>query len=232
MDGGMLPWRNQKLMKSGVDSDFYAQSLPPPPVGFMWERNCDGSWELLNIEEIKRKKSYGQDNDNTKTDLQKITQPTVIEHTVLSTDTLQGLCLKYGTTAITLRRQNCFSGNNIQVFKTLRIPLEAGAFVVLQTTTDSKDIILQKFKNDTGEIELEAKLYLEDSGWNLDKAIAQWQGDDQWTKSNPKSAINVSNDIEDVPDVSSVRQIKKNKKNSVVVPLAIRQTPPILLSSK
>eukprot|EP00584_Thalassiosira_punctigera_P010002 CAMPEP_0172537994 /NCGR_PEP_ID=MMETSP1067-20121228/9486_1 /TAXON_ID=265564 ORGANISM="Thalassiosira punctigera, Strain Tpunct2005C2" /NCGR_SAMPLE_ID=MMETSP1067 /ASSEMBLY_ACC=CAM_ASM_000444 /LENGTH=1848 /DNA_ID=CAMNT_0013323403 /DNA_START=213 /DNA_END=5759 /DNA_ORIENTATION=+ len=52
-----------------------------------------------------------------------------IEHEVLRTDTLQGLCLAYKISATRLRMENKFSGDSLQLApKTLRIPVSSERF--------------------------------------------------------------------------------------------------------
>jgi hypothetical protein len=58
-----------------------------------------------------------------------------IEHIVLPTDTLQGICLAYKVSAMRLKKENGFSGNNIQLGpKRLKIPINTNYGNKLQRT--------------------------------------------------------------------------------------------------
>lgn len=116
------------------------------------------------------------------------------EHVVMEEDTLPGLCLRYHVSATTLRRVNVFSGNNIKGFKILRIPVDPNIPVVAQTQTE--DVLIQKFRNMTmNEGKAEARIYLEENNWDIDKAISAWRGDESW-----------SNTTQTVPESFSVME--------------------------
>lgn len=107
-----------------------------------------------------------------------VDEPTIIEHTVMHDDTLQGICLRYRASVMEIRRMNLFSGNNIHCKKTLLIPLKKGVIVTGQENT--KDVILQKFRNETSESLAESRVYLEDNNWELERALKAWREDEQW----------------------------------------------------
>lgn len=176
MEGGLLLWRVQKIREVFPDIESYGKSLPPCPEGLSWLQRLDGSWELLD----HRNKLKNDSIDETNV---KIVSPTVIVHTILPSDTLQGICLRYNVPIIAVRRLNCFSGNNIKAFKTLKIPIESGATINLQE--DTHEVLIQKFRNETGEDLVEAELYLEESTWNLESALLSWRGDENWHQTNP-----------------------------------------------
>ncbi len=71
-----------------------------------------------------------------------------------------------------------FSGNSIQLIKTLKIPLAAG--VQFESQVDGEDVNIRRFANMTNEGQSESKIYLEENGWDLDKAYAQWKIDEKW----------------------------------------------------
>jgi LysM repeat protein len=61
-----------------------------------------------------------------------------IQHIVLPTDTLQGICLAYKVSAMRLKKENGFSGNNIQLGpKILKIPINTNYGMKLQRTATS-----------------------------------------------------------------------------------------------
>ncbi len=168
MEGGSKPWKTQTIVNNCPDIESFTKSLPPPPHGTYWEKNADDSWELLTF----------QDNTLNNINKTKVENPLVIEHTVMPSDTLQGLCLRYRTTAVELRRVNMFSGNNIQFIKTLKIPLAAG--VQFESQSDGPDVMIRRFANMTNEGNMECKIYLEENGWDLEKAYGAWKVDEQW----------------------------------------------------
>jgi hypothetical protein len=106
--------------------------------------------------------------------------PSVLEHVVLPNDTIQGICLRYRISAVDLRRYNLFSGNNFKFKKTLRIPIEPGAPVMVQLNTP--EVLQQVFQNITGESAIESRVYLDEHKWDLEAALAGWKADDTWTK--------------------------------------------------
>ena len=181
MEGGLLPWRTQKIEGIYPDIDSFTKCLPNPPANYSWTRNSDHSWTLSKVT-----------NDTDTPIMQEVSAtPIIVEHTVLSSDTLSGLCLKYRTSPTELRRINCFSGNNIQFKSTLKIPITPG--IPFNFQQDTHEILLQKFKNATNESQTEALLYLEDNNWDLNKALHTWHEDDIWSKRNENR--NIENNI-------------------------------------
>jgi len=167
MEGGWLPWKLQIHKNNSPSLDSYGKPLPPPPPGHIWERQNDGSWQLLKTT-----------NSDDKAPKSSTSDPRVIEHVVMPGDTLQGICLKYRSSAVSIRRLNMFSGNNIQFKEVLLIPVDGGTVVEEQSNTP--EVILQKFRNATGEGIQESRLYLDEHGWDLDKAVAAWRQDENW----------------------------------------------------
>ena len=104
-----------------------------------------------------------------------------MDHVVLPTDTLQGLCLAYKTSATRLRMINGFSGNSLQLApKKLRIPISKSGLIRIQDTS-SKEYKLYAFNAEMPTMELvEAKAYLDLSNWDLDEAIRSAKEDDGW----------------------------------------------------
>ncbi|KAL7533928.1 hypothetical protein ACHAWF_004667 [Thalassiosira exigua] len=112
-----------------------------------------------------------------------------LEHVVLPTDTLQGLCLAYKISATRLRMENGFSGNSLQMApKKLKIPSGSGgskggasATVRTQDTT-SREFKLYAFVAEVPATELvEAKAYLDLSNWDLDEALRSAREDEGWS---------------------------------------------------
>ncbi|KAL7537527.1 hypothetical protein ACHAXR_007890, partial [Thalassiosira sp. AJA248-18] len=108
-----------------------------------------------------------------------------IDHVVLPTDTLQGLCLAYKISATRLRMENSFSGNSLQMApKKLKIPTlscPAGMMIRTQDKT-SHEFKLYAFVAEIPTMELvEAKAYLDLSSWNLDEALRSAREDEGWS---------------------------------------------------
>lgn len=118
---------------------------------------------------------------------------------------LAGICLRYRVSAVDLRRLNLFSGNNIQFKKTLRIPLSFDSVNEFKQI-ETNEVILQKFKNETNELNAEARAYLEDSNWNLESALASWRADSQWEATAPRSPLSVDS-IEEEDGCGYVRPL-------------------------
>lgn len=106
-------------------------------------------------------------------------------------DTLQGLCLRYGCSVVEVRRMNNFSGNSIQFKKTLTIPMSRGYHMrsIEHTPEYSQEISIQQFRNATGENVAEARVYLEDTNFDLDAALAEWRNDEQWERAKCGSSV-------------------------------------------
>ena len=116
-----------------------------------------------------------------------------INHVVLPTDTLQGLCLAYKISATRLRMENNFSGNSLHMApKRLRIPTNAAAVPVgthekggtMIRTQDrtSREYKLYAFVAELPSMELvEAKAYLDLSNWDLDEALRSAREDEGWS---------------------------------------------------
>ncbi len=98
-----------------------------------------------------------------------------LEHVVLPTDTLQGLCLAYKVSATQLRMENKFSGNSLQMApKKLKIPMNGVAKGMMIKTQDksSSEFKLYSFLAEIPTMEqIEAKVYLDLSNWDLSEAI-------------------------------------------------------------
>ena len=137
------------------------------------------------------------DNDSSKEG------PKFISHSVLPTDTLQGICLKYSTTPTQLRQCNMFSGSNLaSAPSTLIIQDKMGKGLAAQpqilTPEQKKQKLVQIFLNtfkkkrdeDTGMMvfgKKEAMAYLEMSDWNVDDAIQDAREDYGWEKGDSYS---------------------------------------------
>ena len=104
-----------------------------------------------------------------------------LEHVVLPTDTLQGLCLAYKVSATQLRMMNMFSGNCLQMApKKIKIPVNGvtkGMMIKTQDKT-SKEFKLYAFVAEIPTMELiEAKAYLDLANWDLDEGLRSYRED-------------------------------------------------------
>lgn len=133
-------------------------------------------WELLKYEE-----------KTTNENLEVFPEPVILEHIVMPNDTIQGICLRYRISQVTLRQYNNFSGNAFRSKKTLKIPVDPGKPVNVQADTD--EILIQKFKNETGETTVEARYYLSENNNNLENAINSWRNDGNWVGQQLPRAI-------------------------------------------
>jgi LysM repeat protein len=222
MEGGLLPWKVQKLEGLPVViEELTSKSLPPPPCGYFWEHQANGEWKLLRLPAPSTENMIS------------FKKPSIVEHTVMPTDTLQGICLKYRISAVELRRLNLFSGNNIQIKKSLLIPLQGGAAVTPQE--NSRDVILQRFRNITSEGVAESRLYLEEHNWDLNTAVQAWRQDENWEEDhvkefskNPPNFAEEDNDEEDNTTVTDEYPV-----HATVAPIAIeyiQETVPAYIS--
>ena len=107
-----------------------------------------------------------------------------IEHVVLPTDTLQGICIAYKVSATHLRRANHFTGTLHSAPKKLVIPMSKQAlrtgFIRVQDT-DTKEYKLHSFLAEFPDVsETEAKAYLELADWELKDAVKSAKDDREW----------------------------------------------------
>ena len=77
---------------------------------------------------------------------------------------------------------------------------------------DTREVLIQKFKNGTNENTAEAIAYLEGSNWNLEAAIASWTEDSKWEAKNGNQLNLVSTVLETDDNVDDfVDQSEKNQ---------------------
>lgn len=109
-----------------------------------------------------------------------------VEHIVLPTDTLQGICIAYKVGVVSLRRANHFTGQLHSAPKKLLIPLSKQALrtgYIRVQDTDTKEYKLSFFQAEFPDISpTEAKAYLELADWDLKEAIRSMKEDSEWQK--------------------------------------------------
>ena len=165
----------EKLVKS---------SLPRPPTGCFWTRLETGEWKLESESNLPSGVGAGdaaadseEPQEANATEL-----PAFVEHVVMPNDTLTGIILRYRVSKAQLKRHNPGVGsgmNDFRLLKTLRIPTENfTAGVTLQG--DTPEVKLQVVRNATKLPEIEARFYLEDHDWDVQRSIDACKADDEW----------------------------------------------------
>jgi len=110
-----------------------------------------------------------------------------LEHVILPTDTLQGICLAYKISSTRLKQANHFSGSSLLLApKKLVIPISKQAlrsgFIRVQDT-DAKEYKLYSFLAEYRELSMtEARAYLELADWNLKEALRSAKEDNEWER--------------------------------------------------
>ena len=162
-----------------TDPSVYSESLPNPPEGKQWEQEVDGNWILVEkVVEIEEK------IENPPNNTAENEEETEHNHLVASTDTLKGICLKYSVTATDIRRVNMFSGNNIQMFKYLRIPINGDNKNISIPPESKEQKAINEFKLITKENRVETILYLEEFDYDIDAALKSWREDNLFVLEN------------------------------------------------
>mmetsp|Transcript_34978 Transcript_34978/g.52842 ORF Transcript_34978/g.52842 Transcript_34978/m.52842 type:complete len:249 (+) Transcript_34978:94-840(+) len=134
-EGGVYPWKIQKVEAFGPTADYsnLSKPLPSPPDGMVWDQDVTTKeWKLISSPEQKAVVPKNEENKETLNDdidvlkqmareeekqkeRQKSAGPTHIQHIILPTDTLAGICLKYKISAVKVRQINRFSGSNLHL---------------------------------------------------------------------------------------------------------------------
>ena len=196
-EGGILPWKIQKL---NVAPSLSYDSIHKPlkaPKGKRWNYDStENEWSLVSEttttsdEPVVVDAVIIREDDNDKTSSTKSTSMTLddtssasassspfVEHKIESSDTFQGICLKYKITPLELRRANGgFSGQNLQLVPNpLKIPrwnynimTTLAEATPINTEKDAVSILRRKCHDMSAS---EAKAYLMLSDWNLTEAI-------------------------------------------------------------
>lgn len=122
------------------------------------------------------------------------TQDNFVIHNVKPTDTIERLCLQYNVNKDVIRMANDFLGEEIYMFKTLKIPYTYGKMYesVHNAETDEQakkrfaidtlNRILQESYKKQSDYAKEARYYLEMNNYILDKAISEFEADMEFEK--------------------------------------------------
>jgi len=112
-----------------------------------------------------------------------------VEHVIMPEDTLFGILLRYNVSKRELKRWNDFPGESFHCLDVLRVPIgKPDQLEADMQDPSSRQIILQRFKTSTRLGEKEALYYLDENGWHLEAAVAQFRADDEWAKRARKRA--------------------------------------------
>lgn len=217
-EGGLLAWKVQKVKLRGPVADYSkeALTLPNPPKGTHWEKDDETrEWGIVpdtptnatnndesepfdtidlhndtgNNESATAETKDNQDTDDTN-DGSSGPQKGLdyIEHVVLPTDTLQGLCIRYKITAPKIRQANRFTGTNLLLApSTLLIPLNKDHVIsgrICVQDRNSREFKVQAFLDKViGMSSKEANAYLDMADNDLEEAVRDALDDKEWEKS-------------------------------------------------
>lgn len=130
-----------------------------------------------------------------------------VEHIILPTDTLQGICIQYKVSATRLRQLNQFSGSSLLLApKRLLVPMrtdESGEPKLQDNTTE--EYKLHKVLSECPTLGLkEIRVYLDLCGWEVESTITAAKADTEWEKSQSDSVEECKSSI-DPPSTSYFR---------------------------
>lgn len=201
MEGGLMSWKIQKVdTRRGPAGDYQdlRRPLPPPPKDMHWIQDLDThEWHLTKIQA-----DNGETTDSKNVEILEATAvvegktledgvtpvPDFLEHTILPTDTFQGICLRYKITPLELRRANGgLTSNNLTLMPSpLLIPMDPQAWRQLraqgegeklaaaaaaEARSHSPEVKIQRLRRKFPKLAAtEARCYLELNDWNLDEA--------------------------------------------------------------
>jgi LysM repeat protein len=152
-EGGIFPWKVQLISQPNPLADYRPiyQSLPLPPRGYRWQYvPSTREWKVISnlptghpdgggsrrmttssgvvheattdsnriVSDLKLLESESKDGK------EKTVFPECVEHVILPSDTLPGICLSYKVTPTVLRQYNRFSGSTLLLApRKLKIPI-------------------------------------------------------------------------------------------------------------
>jgi LysM repeat protein len=194
-EGGQLPWKRQPIVVRGPTADYsrLRTPIPDPPGGWKWLREGHD----LKLVEEKEQDSNAQTSGEScvgsrylriKQATQSPVTPEAVEHvdylvhTVLPSDTLAGICLRYKVSAMQLRRVNRFSGSNLSLAPAkLVIPLTDKVTQIQLQDRSSPEYKMQAMLIEFPCLrESERKAYLQLNDWDLEAAKRNARDDICW----------------------------------------------------
>ncbi|CAN0068345.1 unnamed protein product, partial [Heterosigma akashiwo] len=123
-DARYWPWRVQIPEKQAIYADYknIQKPLPSPPPGQTWMKQENNEWVLVPCEVVQPASGSGVQetsssdptNEGTPT-IEEDKRPTFLEHIILPSDTLTGICLRHRCKPAELRRLNNFFWGQLQV---------------------------------------------------------------------------------------------------------------------
>mmetsp|Transcript_34700 Transcript_34700/g.54671 ORF Transcript_34700/g.54671 Transcript_34700/m.54671 type:complete len:272 (-) Transcript_34700:153-968(-) len=187
-DARYWPWRAQIPEKQAIYADYknIQKPLPSPPPGQTWMKQENNEWVLVPCEVVQPASGSGVQetsssdptNEGTPT-IEEDKRPTFLEHIILPSDTLTGICLRYRCKPAELRRLNNFFGDNFRLCQKLIIPVKEGVNLE-QLQQHSEVAKVQAFCNDSRLGPQEARYYLGAAGWDLASALRAARDDRLW----------------------------------------------------
>uniref|UniRef100_A0A7S4QUU5 LysM domain-containing protein n=1 Tax=Ditylum brightwellii TaxID=49249 RepID=A0A7S4QUU5_9STRA len=249
-EGGVYPWKIQKVEAFGPTADYsnLSKPLPSPPDGMVWDQDVTTKeWKLISSPEQKAVVPKNEENKETLNDdidvlkqmareeekqkeRQKSAGPTHIQHIILPTDTLAGICLKYKISAVKVRQINRFSGSNLHLAPNpLIIPIVDPQLlvdgVIKVQNTESREFKRGAFRARFLSLrDGEITSYLEMNNWDLEAAMQNAKDDIAWEKSQQQPPPPPKKELEDIsslaleahiaiPVTTTTTSVKKKKKN-------------------
>eukprot|EP00590_Aulacoseira_subarctica_P007596 CAMPEP_0172415080 /NCGR_PEP_ID=MMETSP1064-20121228/1610_1 /TAXON_ID=202472 /ORGANISM="Aulacoseira subarctica , Strain CCAP 1002/5" /LENGTH=210 /DNA_ID=CAMNT_0013151977 /DNA_START=103 /DNA_END=735 /DNA_ORIENTATION=+ len=174
-EGAQLPWKMQKVDASRGPAGNYSSlssPLPKPPKGMKWEQDTEThEWQLIEEVTLAPDNSLkgAEINNNNKGPL---------EHIVLPTDTLAGICIRYKVTPTQLRQANRFSGSNLSLAPSkLIIPVNGIIDPTLHARSDDTRALITALPQLSYK---DAQLYLKMAKWDLKAAMEDAKADLEW----------------------------------------------------
>lgn len=216
--GGQLPWKRQTIDVSRGPIADYSQlrkALPAPPVGLEWHK-CEetGEWKLKEQGLVSAFTGLNETEESkTSSDRRPRGEPDYLFHTVLPSDTMAGLCLRYKISATKLRQANKFSGSNLSLAPArLLIPLTDSSALNIKAIqlqdTNSEEYKMQVFLSAFPHLRRsERRAYLEINDWNLADATRNAADDDAWEQGKQLVAAKA----EQAKQAHSLSRLHKNK---------------------
>mmetsp|Transcript_15637 Transcript_15637/g.22274 ORF Transcript_15637/g.22274 Transcript_15637/m.22274 type:complete len:232 (+) Transcript_15637:156-851(+) len=184
-EGAQLPWKMQKVDASRGPAGNYSSlssPLPKPPKGMKWEQDTEThEWQLIEEVTLAPDNSLkgAEINNNNKGPL---------EHIVLPTDTLAGICIRYKVTPTQLRQANRFSGSNLSLAPSKLIIPVNGVVVVQKQDESSPEFKIHALISILPQLNrTEAQAYLKMADWDLKCAIQDAKDDLAWEASQKAS---------------------------------------------
>lgn len=172
------------LSSSDVAENSVGSALPPPPLGYDWKALPNGEWELLLV---SGRDSLGEPVDGD----DEVSSPNTscyFHHRIKSSDTLEGICLRYHVTQRAVMKLNHLSTKKIQFLKELRIPLRSGqpspVMEEEEAECNAERDSIQNFAQKTNVSLKEAKYYLQLSHYDFQEALREWRADEEWSQKN------------------------------------------------